>query len=103
MRWFWDSYLPDQTARKAPLASPIHADLRGLPPSFLAVADHDVLYDENIAFAERLRESGSGAELLVYPGTIHGFAEADGAVGAAVAGKALWDVARFLSARLLAP
>jgi acetyl esterase len=100
MRWFWGNYVPDPAERKAPLVAPIHADLRGLPPSFLAIADHDVLHDENIAFVDRLRESGCAAELRVYAGTVHGFAEADGAVGAPIAGRAIHDVAAFLAAEL---
>jgi acetyl esterase len=102
MKWFWENYVPDEAGRRAPLAAPLHADVRGLPPSFLAVADHDVLFDENLAFAEHLKEAGNEVELRVYPGTIHGFIEAAGAVGAKVAEQALADVGAFLRARLSA-
>jgi acetyl esterase len=100
MRWFWETYIPDPAERRGPLASPLHADLAGLPPAFLTIADHDVLYDENLLFAERYRAAGNETVSAVYPGTIHGFLEADGAVGAGIAGRAIADLAGFLRARL---
>jgi acetyl esterase len=69
-------------------------------PSFLAVASHDPLYDENLAFAARLGSAGAAVELIVYPGTIHGFLEAAAAVEAPVALRAVRDIGRFLAGAL---
>ena len=97
MRWFWDNYVPDPVRRKEPLASPLRADLIDLPPVFMIVAQYDVLYDENMAFSERLGAAGNDLMVRVYPGTVHGFLEAAGAVDAAVAKRAIKDLGRFLS------
>jgi acetyl esterase len=100
MKWFWDNYVPDPAERVAPLASPLRADVTGLAPSILIVADHDVLYDENLAFAEHLKRAGVDAELRIHAGTIHGFIEAAGAVDAKVAARAMGEVGTFLGDRL---
>jgi acetyl esterase len=100
MTFFRDAYVPDVARRAEPLVSPLHARLHGLPPSFLAVASHDALYDENLAFAAKLGAAGVAVELKVYPGTIHGFLEAAAAVDAAVAHRAVADIGRFLAAAL---
>jgi len=97
MRWFWDNYVPDPARRAEPLASPLRADLSGLPPVFMIVAQCDILYDENIAISERLGAAGNDLTVRVYPGTVHGFLEAAGAVDAAVAKTAINDLGRFLS------
>ena len=100
MQWFWDNYAPDRALREHPLAVPAQADLSGLPPVFLGVAQHDILYDENMEIAARLGAAGVDLTLRTYPGTIHGFAEAAGAVGSAVAQRALTDLGGFIAAQL---
>jgi acetyl esterase len=100
MRWFWDNYVPDPSRRADPLASPLRADLTGLPPVFLIIAQYDILYDENIAFADSLGTAGNDLTVRVYPGTVHGFVEAAAAVAAAVANRAISDLGRFLSRTL---
>lgn len=100
MRWFWDNYVPNEDQRRDTLAVPLKADLAGLPPVFLAVAQHDVLFDENMELASRLATAGVDLTLRSYPGTIHGFAEAAGAVGAAVACRALGEMGGFIAAHI---
>jgi acetyl esterase len=100
MTFFRDSYVPDAAERGEPLVSPLFADLGGMPPCFLTVASHDVLYDENLLFAARLGAAGTSVELKIYPGTIHGFIEAAAAVDAPVATEAVADLGRFLARTL---
>ena len=76
MQWFWGNYVRTNTDLIDPLASVLHADLSGLPPAFLVIAEHDVLFDENVEMAERLRLAGVPVEAKVYPGTVHSFLEA---------------------------
>lgn len=54
-----------------PAISPLHADLRGLPPVYLQVGGADALYDDSVALAERLRDQEVAVELEVWPGMIH--------------------------------
>ena len=48
------------------------ADLSGLPPAWVGVGDLDILYDESVAYAERLTACGVPCELVTVPGMYHG-------------------------------
>ena len=48
------------------------ADLSDLPPAWLGVGDLDILYDEGVAYAERLTAHGVPCELVAVPGMYHG-------------------------------
>lgn len=70
-RFGWKSYLggadPD-------IAVPARrTDLAGLPPAWIGVGTADLFCDEDIAYAERLRDAGVPCHLEVVPGGFHGF------------------------------
>jgi len=68
------TYLRDPKDRTNPLAAPLQApDHSGLPPAFIAVAEHDPLRDDGIAYAEALRNAGVEVELDRGKGLIHGY------------------------------
>ena len=93
MAWFWDRYCPDLARRAEPLASPLRADLAGLPPCRLVVAERDVLRDENLAFAAALEAHGVPVELDRYEAMPHGFLEGTAFLpdaGRAVARSGAW-------------
>ncbi|MET0290703.1 MAG: alpha/beta hydrolase [Pseudoxanthomonas sp.] len=74
---FWRAYLgPDAGQSRDPLAAPIHADLRGLPPSLLLWGDRDVLAEQNRQMAQRLRAAGVRVETCEHAGAPHSFIEA---------------------------
>jgi acetyl esterase/lipase len=57
----------------ARVASPPAAKLRGLPPTYVELAEFDVMRDEGKAHAEAMRGSGVEVELNEVSGAIHGF------------------------------
>jgi acetyl esterase/lipase len=62
---------PEQ--RADPDASPLHADLRGMPPALFTVGTLDPLLDDSLFMAARWIAAGNDAELAMYPGGIHAF------------------------------
>jgi len=81
-----------------PDVSPLRApDLSGLPPTFVAVADHDVLREDGVAYAEALRMAGVRVELQHYDDMVHGFLRWGGVVDrAAELIRAMGDFTRAL-------
>ena len=74
MEWFWGHYLSGQTPSDAPMATVLQtADLTGLPPATVVVAEYDPLRDEGLAYAQRLSAAGVPVEQWVAEGMIHGF------------------------------
>ena len=74
MKWFWQCYLPDEATREEPLAAPLLARLKNMPPAQVVVAGFDPLVDEGKQYARRLREAGVDCSVQDYPSLIHGFA-----------------------------
>ncbi len=59
------------TAAQTPLASPLFADLRGLPPLLIHVGSDEVLLDDAVQLAERAKAAGVDATLEVWDRMIH--------------------------------
>ncbi len=73
LQWYWDCYVPSPEDRAHPYATPLRADLVGLPPAVLVVAGHDPLRDEGLAFGAALQTAGVPTVQLHYEGGVHGF------------------------------
>lgn len=72
----WNAYLRRDpgSADVHPYAAPARrADLTGLPPTWMGVGTFDLFHDEDLTYAQRLRESGVPCELHVVNGAYHGF------------------------------
>src|SRR5258708_12070136 len=74
MEWFSDHYTPDKGARGDWRISPLRAgSLAGLPPALVITAGFDPLRDEGRAYAFRLQQEGTQADLMEFGGMLHGF------------------------------
>jgi acetyl esterase/lipase len=83
-----------------PLASPIHADLSGLPPMFLSVGEIDTTRDDSTRLAMRAGRDGVAVTLEVNPEMIHGFHGLSNLIpeGRAALERAAEFVARYMPA-----
>ena len=54
-----------------PYASPLYADPAGLPPTLIQVGSDEVLLDDAVRMAERMRLAGCNVELEVWPRMPH--------------------------------
>lgn len=75
---------------RTPVASPLHADHRDLPSTYIQVGAEEALLDDSRMLAERMRTAGVDVRLDVVPGELHTFqmtagntATADDAIGRA--------------------
>lgn len=58
---------------KDPLASPIHADLGGLPPLLVHVGDDECLLDDSVRLVDRAKSAGVNVEFKIWDGMWHVF------------------------------
>jgi acetyl esterase/lipase len=75
-RFGWASYLgaePGAASPPAYAAAARRVNLSGLPPAWIGVGDVDLFYEEDRAYADRLRGAGVDVTLDVVPGAPHGF------------------------------
>lgn len=67
-----DAYLAGRDPRD-PGASPLHADLRGLPPVMIQVGSAETLLDDAARIAGALGAADVATRLEIWPGMIHAF------------------------------
>ncbi len=65
------TFLGEGGNRKDPLANPLFADLRGLPPMYIQVGGDETLLDDSRNLAEAARRAGVDVKLEVEPGMQH--------------------------------
>jgi acetyl esterase/lipase len=56
---------------KNPLASPLYADLRGLPPLLILVGTNETLLDDSTRVADKARAAGVDVEIEIWDDMIH--------------------------------
>jgi monoterpene epsilon-lactone hydrolase len=67
------NYLGEGGDPRDPLASPLYADLAGLPSLLIQVGDRETVLADSTMFADRARAAGVDVELQVWDGMIHVF------------------------------
>lgn len=80
MIWYRDHYLPNESDRTNPEASPLFytGDWAQLPPALVMVGELDVLRTEGEQYAEKLVKAGVEVDLQVMKGMPHPFLAMDG-------------------------
>ncbi len=75
-RFGWESYLGKHYGADEIPAYSVPArreDLSGLPPAWIGVGTLDVFYEEDMMYAQRLKEAGIECDLNIVEGAFHGF------------------------------
>lgn len=73
MVWFRNTYLNSLDEIEDWRASPLKADLTGLPPAYVLAAGCDPLRDDSIRMCEALKAAGVPFTFNEVPGVLHGF------------------------------
>jgi acetyl esterase len=110
LQWVLANYVPAGTDLSDPRLSPLHGEVTGLPPAYIASAGFDPLRDEGEAYADKLRAAGIPVALSRQADLPHGYlnfvglggrfaeaaSEAAGALRLGLAvGTRSWDRGRF--------
>jgi monoterpene epsilon-lactone hydrolase len=66
------NYLGDADPR-SPYASPLFAELHGLPPVYIQVGSEEMLLDDSVRFADKAKAAGSTVTLEIFEGYFHVF------------------------------
>lgn len=98
MRAFWNAYAPGEALRWHPYAAPLKANLAGLPPVLIQLAELDVLFSEGEALHAALLAAGVQSTCETYPGMAHGFIRHTGRI--ARAREAMKRLGAWLAPRL---
>jgi acetyl esterase len=75
IEYFYGHYIPNLDDRLNPRFSPMLADVSGVAPAWLGLAECDPIVDEGIAFADHLRLAGVAVDLEIYKGVVHSFVQ----------------------------
>jgi monoterpene epsilon-lactone hydrolase len=92
-----NAYLADHS-RRDPLASPLLANLDGLPPMLIQVGRDEVLLDDARQLHAKVAAAGGSSVLHIYENVPHGWHY--GAPFVPETGEALREVAEFIRARI---
>ena len=75
IEFFYGHYIPNLHDRLNPRFSPMLADVTGVAPAWLGLAECDPIVDEGIAYADHLRLAGVPVDLEIYKGVVHSFVQ----------------------------
>ncbi|MFH1808057.1 MAG: alpha/beta hydrolase [Pseudomonadota bacterium] len=91
-------YYAGEHALDDPLVSPLHGDLRGLPPLLLFAGSDELMRDDSVRFADKARAAGVDVTLHLGEGLFHCYPACAGLFPEAT--QALQVIARFVQGYL---
>jgi acetyl esterase len=94
IEYFYNHYVPNLADRHDRRFSPLLADVTGVAPAWLGLAECDPLVDEGVAYADHLRMAGISVDLEIYKGVVHSFIQMGRVIPEALTAHA--DAARAL-------
>ena len=94
IEYFYNHYVPNLADRHDSRFSPLLADVSGVAPAWLGLAECDPLVDEGVAYADHLRLCGVPVDLEIYKGVVHSFIQMGRVIPEALVAHA--DAARAL-------
>jgi acetyl esterase len=94
IEYFYNHYVPNLANRHDKRFSPLLADVSGVAPAWLGLAECDPLVDEGVAYADHLRMAGVPVDLEIYKGVVHSFIQMGRVIPEALTAHA--DAARAL-------
>jgi acetyl esterase len=94
IEYFYGHYIPHLDDRLNPRFSPMLADVSGVAPAWLGLAECDPIVDEGIAYADHLRLAGVPVDLEIYKGVVHSFIQMGRVIPEALTARI--DAARVL-------
>ncbi len=97
---FRDYYL-GKTNPRNPLASPVFGDFHGIPPLLIQVGQHEMLRDDSVRVADKVRQDGGQVELEVWPGMFHVFQSHEPLLPEAQ--ESIKHIAEFIGSAVLQP
>jgi monoterpene epsilon-lactone hydrolase len=66
-----EAYLQGADPKQTPLASPLYADLSGLPPLLVLVGEAETLLDDSVRLVEKIGTAGGRVEFEMSPDMVH--------------------------------
>lgn len=97
-RWYISHYINNEADKVNPLVSPLFGDVSGVAPAVILVAGFDVLRDEGVEYAQKLKDAGVDTELKIYETLPHPFLNMAGEIGNAT--LAFADATKILREKL---
>ncbi len=73
MGWFMEKYLPNMATASNPMISLVNANLKGMPPTTIILAEIDPLQSDGQMLADKLKSAGVAVMVKKYDGVTHEF------------------------------
>ena len=71
--WFSSVYVPNESERKNPYASPLYGDFKDFPPMLIQVGTREVLLDDSKKLNEKAKSDGCDVEIQIWDDMVHIF------------------------------